>query len=131
MKKKLSTFLLFIVLMANTITSKAQLSIVTDLQTTHNTAGSNPSMFIEMNGYLYFAATDPISGTELWRTDGTNAGTGLVKDIRPGIQSSSPANFFLFKGILFFQANDCSSGSELWKSDGTEAGTELVRDIYP
>ena len=31
----------------------------------------------------YFAATDAAHGEELWRTDGTAAGTKLVKDIRP------------------------------------------------
>ncbi len=31
---------------------------------------------------LFFSTTDGASGNELWRTDGTEAGTVLVKDIR-------------------------------------------------
>jgi ELWxxDGT repeat protein len=130
MKKNLQSVLLLGVLMTITIASNAQLSLVKDLQTAQNTAGSDPSMFIEYNGYLYFAATEPIVGTELWRTDGTATGTTLVKDIKPGGGSSSPSDFFIHKGILYFQADDGSSGKELWKTDGTEAGTKLAADIF-
>ena len=33
---------------------------------------------------LLFRASDGVSGAELWKTDGTEAGTVLVKDINPG-----------------------------------------------
>ena len=46
---------------------------------------------VAMNGDLYFSATDPAHGDELWRSDGTAAGTALVKDIHPGAAKSSPA----------------------------------------
>ena len=32
---------------------------------------------------LYFQANDGMNGIELWRSDGTSAGTNLVKDINP------------------------------------------------
>ena len=35
------------------------------------------------NNELFFAATDG-NGTELWKTDGTESGTVMVKDIYPG-----------------------------------------------
>jgi len=130
MKKKLTSVLLFGILMTITITSYAQLSLVKDLQTAKNTAGSDPTMFIEFKGYMYFAATDPIVGTELWRTNGIDTVTTLVKDIRPGSGSSSPSDFFIYKNNLYFQADDGTSGKELWKSDGTEAGTKLAADIF-
>ncbi|MCC6783439.1 MAG: hypothetical protein IT457_11410 [Planctomycetes bacterium] len=37
-----------------------------------------------LNGYLYLSLHQPSLGWELWRTDGTPAGTTLVKDILPG-----------------------------------------------
>ena len=44
----------------------------------------NPFRFAVLNGELQFTATDGASGFELWKTDGTTAGTVLVKDINPG-----------------------------------------------
>ncbi|WP_431620994.1 ELWxxDGT repeat protein [Limnospira platensis] len=83
------------------------------------------------NDTLYFQANDDTNGTELWKSDGTEAGTVLVKDINPGTGNSSPSNFTVFNDTLYFQANDGTNGTELWKSDGTEAGTVLVKDINP
>ena len=37
---------------------------------------------VEMGGILYFAADDGIHGWEPWRSDGTVAGTYMVKDVR-------------------------------------------------
>lgn len=93
-----------------------------------NSASASDYM-ANMNGILYFAATDAVSGTELWRSDGTDAGTVMVKDINVGTLSSSPQNIININGVLFFEATDGINGKELWKSDGTEAGTIMVKDI--
>jgi len=62
-----------------------------------------------------------VHGDELWKSDGTEAGTVMVKDIRPDMisryQTADHVN-----GTLFFTALDGSHGWELWKSDGSEAG---------
>ena len=73
------------------------------------------------------------SNLELWKTNGTAAGTVLVKDIRPGSGSSSPRYLTNVNGTLFFAANDGVNGMRLWKSDGTTDGTQLVsaRAINP
>ncbi|MDB5334442.1 MAG: hypothetical protein JWN70_61 [Planctomycetaceae bacterium] len=81
------------------------------------------------SGALYFSASDAAGGRELWKSDGTAAGTVLVKDIRPGTSSSFPVELTNVNGTVFFNATDGLTGPELWKSDGTAAGTVLVKDI--
>ncbi|NTU82022.1 MAG: carbohydrate-binding protein [Chloroflexales bacterium] len=86
---------------------------------------------VEVNGTFFFSGWDDHSGNELWKSDGTAAGTVLVRDIFPGSGDSAPFNLTNFNETLFFFASDSSRGVELWKSDGTETGTTLVRDIRP
>ncbi len=38
-----------------------------------------------MNGTLYFLASDGTTGIELWKSDGTSAGTVLVRDVLPAL----------------------------------------------
>src|SRR5262249_56380828 len=95
-----------------------------------NTAlSSNPSQIVAVGSTTYFTADDGVNGVELWKSDGTAAGTVLVKDINPGSASSNPSSLTNVNGTLFFTASDGSTGVELWKSDGTAAGTVLVKDI--
>ena len=92
---------------------------------------SSPESLTVAGGVLYFVAQDPVSGRELWKTDGTTAGTVRVKDIAPATASSLPGNLVNANGTLYFTADDGTSGRELWTSDGTEAGTVLVHDVNP
>lgn len=80
---------------------------------------------------LFFRNITAASGAELWKTDGTTAGTVIVKDIRPGTNGSAPVNFGNIGNKVLFYAGDGVVGRELWSTDGTEAGTVLVKDINP
>ncbi len=102
----------------------------------YNFPGSGPRDLTEVDGTLFFSARGRdqfnfFPATELWKSDGTEAGTVLVKDIIPGGGSSDPRDLINVGGTLFFIANDGSTGDELWRSDGTEAGTVRVKDIVP
>lgn len=79
----------------------------------------------------YFAAFDSDAGAELWKTDGTTAGTVRVKDIFTGPTGSLPENLTVVGDRLYFDANNGTSGRELWQSDGTAAGTVLAADLNP
>ena len=54
------------------------------------TAARATSDFVEINGKVLFSARSDAHGRELWSTNGTVAGTALLKDIRAGTGSSSP-----------------------------------------
>lgn len=96
--------------------------------------GSDPrGLFRAANGTAYFSACTPEQGCELWRSDGSEGGTQLVSDIRPGSASSSPADFGVDASgqFVYFSADDGSHGRELWRSDGSAGGTQLVADLVP
>jgi uncharacterized repeat protein (TIGR01451 family) len=88
----------------------------------------NPTL---VGNTIFLSAYSDATGTELWKSDGTAAGTVLVKDIRPGTGGSFLYNLINVNGTLFFIAYTETNGQELWKSDGTAAGTILVKDIRP
>jgi ELWxxDGT repeat protein len=114
--------------------------MIKDLYT--GSIGSSPSGFTEVNGTVFFSADVTVTtgqghhstttsyGRELWKTDGTAAGTVMVKDINTGFNGSSPSEMSNLNGTLLFKAYT-DLGWELWRSDGTSAGTVLVQDINP
>ncbi len=91
--------------------------------------------FVLFGGFAWFWADDGIHGRELWRTDGTAAGTSLFVDLCPGacgaVSLGSQVRLASALGRLYFGADDGVHGSELWSTDGTVPGTHLVRDITP
>ena len=111
--------------------------LLKDIRT--GTSSSFPSQLTCCDSKVFFRASNGTStgqnGTELWVSDGTAAGTKMVKDIRTGTSSSFPSNLTCHKGKLYFSAGNGSStgqnGTELWVSDGTSAGTKIVKDIRP
>ncbi|MGA2497815.1 MAG: ELWxxDGT repeat protein [Tepidisphaeraceae bacterium] len=85
---------------------------------------------LAMGNRVFFSADDGIHGRELWVTDGTNAGTRMVKDINPhgdGI-TFEPA-MAAGAGRIFFSADDGVHGRSLWTSDGTSTGTIRLNPI--
>ena len=87
----------------------------------------NPNNFTLVNGAVYFAASGGVETHEVWKTDGTIAGTVMVKDIYSGVMGYALNNFVNLNGTLILTVYGGASGSELWKSDGTAAGTTLIK----
>jgi ELWxxDGT repeat protein len=95
----------------------------------HN--GNTPCVAMS-GGVLYFAATDPRYGTELFRSDGTPEGTALVVDANKRTNpSSATPRVALPDGSVLFTATDALTGIELWRTDDTAAGAHLVSDLMP
>lgn len=97
----------------------------------HIPRSSAPRDLTPLGSGVLFAAFQDAQGEELWRSDGTEAGTALVKDLCPGTCSPEIAEPTAFGAHVFFTARDAASGRELWVSDGTADGTRLLLDLIP
>jgi ELWxxDGT repeat protein len=86
---------------------------------------------VEHDGVSYFSATDPQHGAELWRTDGTAAGTTRLTDICPGSCDSGAAPLAFLSGFLVFAASDGDRQAELWRTDGVPGHETLVKELCP
>ncbi|RYY70894.1 MAG: hypothetical protein EOO13_05035 [Chitinophagaceae bacterium] len=83
----------------------------------------SPMALTVFDSKLYFSAADDIHGQEFYTSDGTAAGTTLVKDMLPGTSSSVPYAIIIHNGFMYLLNN---YNREMWKSDGTTAGTQLL-----
>src|SRR5437870_1616686 len=124
----------FRALLGESLEPRVVLSLTPQLLADANTAPAGifvDGPIVEVNGVGYFSGGYGANDHELWKTDGTTAGTVLVKDIFPGSSGSYPDNLTNINGTLWFSASDGfpGDGEELWKSDGTAAGTVMVKDI--
>ena len=79
--------------------------------------------------YLYFTAYDDVNLTELWRTDGTMAGTIRLTGPDLGLDVGTPGAFIDFNGALIFRGQTPENKPLLMKSNGTVAGTEVIEEM--
>jgi ELWxxDGT repeat protein len=103
-------------------------ALLKDINTVDNSGYEldDPTSTAFLGNTFFFEGVDGLNGSELWKSDGTEDGTRMVKDINPGSAGSWPSNFVVLNDSLFFTASDVD-GTSLWKSDGSEEGTQLVR----
>jgi len=91
-----------------------------------------PYGMVSVGSTAYFAASSPANGNELWKSDGTTAGTVMVKDLIAGATDSFPNDLTNINGVLYFSAINPVGERDLWKSDGTAAGTVIVASgVFP
>lgn len=88
--------------------------------------GSHPTEITEYNGNGYFKAYNG-SGYGLWKTDGTIAGTQLVKSL--SVNSDYDIKPIVYNDKIYFSAyfeSETESG-QIWQSDGTPQGTFKIK----
>lgn len=119
------------------IVALAQINDVEIIQVYSFSSGpyrEDDNALVNNNGNVYFQAFDALYGNELWGSDGSNAGTYMVKDIFPGnpLGGTHVSSLNSLNGMLFFIAdNNQGFGYEVWVSDGTSTGTFMLVDANP
>lgn len=108
-------------------------TLVRDIDAAPQVMSSDPHGFKTYGALTLFFAYDPVHGKELWRTDGTEAGTQLVRDLHPGAEDEETTSCMVDVGgaLLFSTEDPYEDGGaiELWRTDGTADGTLRVREI--
>jgi ELWxxDGT repeat protein len=89
---------------------------------------SQPSNLTNVNGTLFFFADDGAHGRELWKSNGTSAGTALVKDARPGPSANYVASTptALNGKLIYSQVDSTTYENSVWVSDGSVTGTHKL-----
>ncbi len=95
-------------------------------------AGSGIHYIIPYKEQVFFTADDGVHGREPWLSDGTEAGTFMLKDIN-NVNPSGSVNYYSggmqYRGKFYFTADNDTNGAEMWVTDGTTAGTHMVMDM--
>lgn len=94
-------------------------------------SNSSPTSLITVGDSLYFIVQKftGFLGVDLYRSDGTEAGTQLVKHFDNYFMEANMLRYI--NGYIYFPGIDNTHYVELWKSDGTLSGTTIVKDIQP
>ncbi|MEJ7590445.1 MAG: hypothetical protein WKF77_02780 [Planctomycetaceae bacterium] len=102
-----------------------------DVNATPEYAMNNPGEFFQYGDTSWFTNTSTRGTIELWRTDGTQAGTKFVFDTTQAGGGATQIPIAGINGQLLFQAFDPLHGIEIWITDNTPAGAHLLKDLAP
>ena len=120
-------FLMLTLALLVTADASAQLiQVAADVVQIPVDGSSYPNDFRVAESQTFFMATDPIHGRELWRTDGTAAGTRRVADFCPGACDGEVVPLDTAGDLLYFAVH-----GRLWKTDGTDTGTSFIAEPDP
>lgn len=87
---------------------------------------------VDAGSLAFFTLQDDETGTELWKTDGTVAGTGMVGDLKPGSGAPNIRSLVAKDGAAYFLIDEFDAPGDLgglWRSDGTAAGTTRLLEF--
>jgi ELWxxDGT repeat protein len=96
--------------------------------------GSGDHALPVLGKWALFPGLLPHTGVELWRTNGTSAGTTMLVEINPGVENGVDLGNFEHAevaGLVYFVGRSAAAGREPWVTDGTAAGTHQLADLWP
>ncbi len=90
-----------------------------------------PNSFFTYNNKTYFMADNYTNGQEMWVTDGTAAGTMMLKDIAPGrTESGTIPHFYVVNNKVLYQLSSTDyqqpNKCDIYSTDSTPAGTSKI-----
>jgi ELWxxDGT repeat protein len=97
--------------------------LVKDINDVPNGAGSSPYGFAGVNGVAVFSAFDADRRIDLWRSDGTTAGTFQLTEVCQSDCPEAASPLMRAGGHVLFSVRK-GFHSQLWATDGT--GTDLL-----
>ena len=104
-------------------------NLVLDINSSMNNFSSTPKNYFysnTLNTILFTADDAPTPGNfELWKTNGTGAGTVKVHEFNPN-GNGNPRRFTDFNNKVFFAVTGNNTGEELGFTDGTSAGSGII-----
>lgn len=111
--------------------SVAQISFFKEINTQEE--GSSPANFTEVNGITFFSVKT-IDGYNLWKTDGTEAGTVAVSNkliiISSVNQPWAAHSFQVFNNELHYFVQNSANTRQLWKTNG-DTETLVLDNFFP
>lgn len=128
-----STFFGFTLLLLTAAGSFADPVAVTNLNRSPTSFPFSPQLrnAVVHAGVTYFRAADASHGLELWRSDGSAAGTYRLTDLCPGPCHGVVAVFGVVQNQVLFGGQESGLGHELWRTDGSLGGEQPVADLCP
>lgn len=127
MKKRHIFFFFFLLIHIKGNAQNKMPQLVRDLnQSQYSGEIGNLTIF---NDTLFFTSDSKEYGVELWKTDGSETNTTLVKDINLGKSGSYPKLFAEYNNKLYFGA---LNNGYIWETDGTKDATkqcEFIRTL--
>lgn len=116
-------------------TNGTTISLVKDIKTGSDSStnlSDNSLVFHEINGFLYFFAEDENGqGSDLWKTDGTSAGTVKVLELNTNETTGKLQYFKKLNTDLYFQFIDSSGHKQIIKYDTVSNVQTTVLNVYP
>lgn len=91
--------------------------------------GVEPTQLVSNGTTLFFSGRNSAYGRELWKSDGTPAGTRMVIDLAAGRVDSNPSSFFVAGRFVLFTAKDAKGTLRLYRSDGSAKRTVALRTL--
>ncbi|MEZ5016919.1 MAG: T9SS type A sorting domain-containing protein [Flavipsychrobacter sp.] len=130
MLRKTSYIVILISLLAISNYTYAQYAFERFNLNPHGAMDSNPFRYVATDSFLFFAAKNDYTGFEPWKSDGTLAGTKVIKEICTGGCSGTwGITIGSLNDKLIFVGSDYTHGEEPWVTDGTANGTYMLKDI--